>query len=154
LDNSWNEKFRDDKDSKNINLMAFANEHREQHPKKIVLNVGSSAFSQIQAGTKTMEMRLKKDTAIKISPGDIIIFQLQTGEEKKAGDEITCEKAVVDVRVRKGIDAVVENEPVGLILPTKPNKKDFKEKSLLHYSKAAKGVDIHVAEFEIIELKP
>ena len=41
--------------------MAFANEHREQHPKKIILNVGATAFGQLEAGTKTMEMRLKKD---------------------------------------------------------------------------------------------
>jgi len=133
--------------------MAFANEHREQHPKKIILNVGSSTFDQLEAGTKTMEMRLKKDNRTKISPGDIIIFQLQTGENQKAGDEVTCEKEVADVRTRKGIDDVIKNEPVGSILPTKPNKKDFREKSVLHYSKAAKDVDIETAEFEIIELK-
>ena len=131
--------------------MAFANEHREQHAKKIVLNVGPSTFEQIVAGTKTMEMRLKKDDRTKISADDIIIFKLFTGQDQKAEDEITTEKPVKDVRIHKGIEEVIEKETVGLILPTKPDKKDFLDKAKEHYKKAAKGIDISAAEFEIIE---
>ena len=136
---------------KNHKLMAFANEHREQHPKKIILNVGATAFGQIEAGTKTMEMRLKKDSQTRISPGDIIIFQLQTGEEQKAGDEVALEKPVKDVRIHLGIEQVVEKEEVKFILPSRPDKKEFLKKAREHYKKAAKGIDISTAPFEVIE---
>jgi ASC-1-like (ASCH) protein len=131
--------------------MSFANEYREQHAKKIILNVGNTTFGQIQAGSKTLEMRLKKDSQQKIMVGNILMFKLQTGEDQKPGDEITCEKKVVAVRVYAGLDAVLDKEPVASILPGRPNKKDFLAKAKAHYKKAAKGLDIHTAEFEVIE---
>ena len=132
--------------------MAFANEYREQHAKKIIMNVGASAFDQLESGQKTLEMRIKKEGRTRISAGDIIIFKLQTGEEQKAEDEVSCEKKVLEVRTYLGISAVLKKEDPGKILPGRPNKKEFLAKALQHYKKAANGIDIERCEFEVIEL--
>jgi ASC-1-like (ASCH) protein len=132
--------------------MAFANEYREQHPKKIILNVGSSTFDQIEQDLKTLEMRLKKDNRTKISVGDIIIFKMQTGEDQRAEDEVTFERKVVAVRSHLGLDAVINKEEVGKILPTKPDKKEFKQKLVDHYKKVSKNLNLDECEFEIIEV--
>ena len=131
----------------------FSNEYREQHTKKIILNVGSNTFDQLEQGLKTMEMRLKKENRIKISVGDIIIFKLQTGEDQRPEDEVSCEKKVIREATYTGLDSVLKNEPLANILPGKPNKEDFLKKALIHYKKAAKGIDIYTSEFEVIEFQ-
>ncbi len=131
--------------------MSFSNEHREQHPKKIILNVGPSGFEQISAGLKTLEMRLKKEGRIKINVGDILLFKLFTGQEQKAEDEMTLERKVIDIRTHLGISEVLEKENYSAILPNRSSKEEFLNKITGHYQKVAKKLDIEECEFEIIE---
>jgi ASC-1-like (ASCH) protein len=133
--------------------MAFANEYRTEHPKKIILNVGPSTFDQIEGGLKILEMRLKKGNQTKINVGDILIFKLQTGEDKKAEDEIFAEKKVVAVRTHIGLNTVAEKENFKQIFPNRVSKEDFIEKITSHYRKIAKSLDLDTAEFEVLEFK-
>lgn len=127
--------------------MAFANEHRELHPKKIILNVGPTTFTQIKSGQKTLEMRLKKDNQAKISVGDVIIFTLSTGEDQRADDAEFIEKTVRAIRTYQGLDKVLDTEELSAILPNKPNKQDFLKKAETHYKK----INIYESTFEVFD---
>lgn len=133
--------------------MGFANEYRTEHAKKIILNVGSLTFNQLEQGLKTLEMRLKKGSQVKICVGDIIIFKLQTGEEQKAEDEVACEKKVIAVRNYIGLSSLAEKEDFKKIFPARASKKNFLEKIESHYHKLSKFLDLEACEFEIIEFK-
>jgi ASC-1-like (ASCH) protein len=127
--------------------MTFANEHREQHAKKIILNVGPTTFGQIKTGQKTLEMRLKKDNQTKINVGDIIIFTLSSGEDQKADDTEFLEKTVCAIRTYQGLDKVLGTEELSAILPNKPNKQDFLKKAETHYKK----INIYESTFEVFD---
>lgn len=127
--------------------MGFANEYREQHAKKIILNIGAKTFEQIKTAQKTLEMRLKKDGQQKISIGDVIIFTLSTGENQRADDAEFLEKTVRAIRTYKGLDKVLDSEDLGSILPNKPNKQDFLKKAEAHYKK----INIYESTFEVLD---